>query len=57
MTDYAVVKAPLEFREKFERLNKEYALGYDSFTEFARDAMRRRFEEIESLHRSETGRE
>lgn len=53
MTDYAIVKVSPEFKERFENLNKEFNLGYGSFTEFARDAMRRRFEELKEIYGGE----
>ena len=50
MTSYKVVKVPEDLKHKFERLNKERHLGYTTFTEFVKDALRRRFEEIISTY-------
>ena len=50
MPEYDNLKIPVQFRERFEKLNKLYARGYSSYPEFAKDAMRRRFEEIRSSY-------
>ena len=53
MTEYDNLKIPLAFRRRFEELNKKHNLGYTTYPEFAKDAMRRRFEEIENMYRQE----
>ena len=50
MVSYSVVKVPEDLKQRFERLNKERHLGYTTFTEFVKDALRRRFEEIISTY-------
>jgi len=49
MPDYVNVKLPDSFRDQFEDLNKKHSLGYSSFAEFIKDALRRRFEDIAKL--------
>ena len=51
MVEYASVKIPTSFRDRFETVNKEYDLGYSSLAEFVKEAMRRRFEEIEKTYK------
>lgn len=50
MVSYSVVKVPEDLKRRFERLNKERHLGYTTFTEFVKDALRRRFEEVISAY-------
>jgi len=50
MTEYASVKIPTSFRDRFGAMNEKYNLGYASLAEFIKDSMRRRFEEIRSSH-------
>lgn len=56
MPEYDNLQSPLEFRKKFEELNKKHNLGYVTFPEFTKDDMRRRFEEIMSIYNAEEGR-
>ncbi len=48
MVEYVNIKLPASFKERFERLNEEYDLGYASFPELIKEAVRERFEEIEA---------
>ena len=50
MVEYATVKIPIEFRDRFEELNERYHLGYASFAEIIKEGLRKRFEEIESTY-------
>ncbi len=54
MPDYDNLKIPLVFRRRFEELNKKHNLGYSTYPEFAKDAMRRRFEEIETIYKEKS---
>ncbi len=51
MPEYDNLKIPLGFRRRFEEINKKHNLGYTTYPEFVKDAMRRRFEEIEASYR------
>lgn len=51
MTEYAVAKIPIEFRKRFDDLNKRHKLGYSSFAEIIKECLRRRFEELEAAHK------
>lgn len=53
MPEYDNLKIPLGFRRRFEEINKRHNLGYTTYPEFVKDAMRRRFEEIEASYREE----
>ena len=50
MVEYSSVKIPVSFKERFERMNEEYDLGYASLAEFVKESMRKRFEEIRATH-------
>ncbi len=39
-----------DYRSRFLRTNQRYRLGYTSFTQFVRDCLRRRFEELDREH-------
>ena len=54
MTEYSIVKIPTDFKERFEGLNNAHRLGYSSYAEFVKDAMRRRFEEIEASYHKDS---
>lgn len=54
MTDYATIKVPESFRDRFEELNKQFDLGYASLAEFTKEAMRQRFEEIIRTYQDST---
>ncbi|NHJ14785.1 MAG: hypothetical protein EAX95_13985 [Candidatus Thorarchaeota archaeon] len=47
------VKLPKDYKMKFERINRDYDLGYGSFPEFIKDCMRRRFEEVDNEYGDE----
>ena len=51
MVEYATVKIPTSFRDRFVTMNEKYDLGYASLAEFVKEAMRKRFEEIEASYR------
>ena len=51
MVEYASVKIPTSFRNRFDTMNEKYDLGYASLAEFVKEAMRKRFEEIEASYR------
>ena len=51
MVEYATVKIPTSFRDRFGAMNERYDLGYASLAEFVKEAMRKRFEEIEASYR------
>ena len=53
MAGYSVVKVPEELKMRFEKLNRNRQLGYTTFTEFVKDALRRRFEEIRLSYQEE----
>ena len=44
-------RVPESLRVLFEKMDKELGLGYTSFAEFVKEAIRRRFEEIETSYR------
>lgn len=48
MVEYVNVKIPVSFRDRYEELNEKHNLGYGSFAEIVKDALRRRYEEIET---------
>ena len=50
MVGYSVIKVPEELKMRFESMNRDRQLGYTTFTEFVKDALRRRFEEIRSTY-------
>jgi len=54
MVDYVVTKLPRELKTRFQELNAKYGLGYTAFAEFVKDAMRRRFEEIEAAYHKDS---
>jgi len=51
MVEYATVKIPTSFRDRFGVINDKHDLGYASLAEFVKEAMRKRFEEIEAAYR------
>ena len=53
MVEYINVKLPSMFRDRFGAMNEKYDLGYASLAEFVKEAMRKRFEEIEASYREE----
>jgi len=53
MVEYVNVKVPVSFRDRFEKLNKEYDLGYSSFAEIIKECLRRRLEDVENTYRQE----
>ena len=46
MRDYTTVRVPSSLRELFEHTNQDLNLGYTSFAEFVKEAIRNRVEEI-----------
>jgi len=52
--DYVTVRVPSSLRDLYERLNENYGLGYTSFAEFVKEAMRKRFEDIENTYGDRT---
>ena len=53
MPDYTTIKFPASMKEEYERLKKKHRLQYSSFSEFCKEALRRRFEEIRRLYLTE----
>ena len=51
MIEYVNAKIPIEFRDRFNDLNKKHSLGYASFAEIIKECLRRRFEEIETTYK------
>ena len=51
--DYVTVRVPESLRVLFEKTDKELGLGYTSFAEFVKEAIRRRIEEIKTIYREE----
>ncbi len=54
MVEYINVKLPIIFRSRFETVNEKYNLGYASLAEFVKEAMRKRFEEIEASYHKDS---
>ena len=48
--NYVTVRVPESLRVLFEKTDKELGLGYTSFAEFVKEAIRRRVEEIRTAH-------
>ena len=46
MSDYVTVRLPRELRDRYSKIDSEMGLGYTSFAEFVKEAIRRRMEEL-----------
>ena len=53
MPDYVTVRIPSSLRELFEQTNENLKLGYTSFAEFVKEAIRKRLEEIHNSYTSQ----
>ena len=48
--NYVTVRVPESMRELYRKIDKEYGLGYTSFAEFVKEAIRLRAEEIIDIY-------
>ena len=48
--DYITVRVPESMRKLFQKIDKEYGLGYTSFAEFVKEAIRLRAEELIDIY-------
>lgn len=50
MSDYVTVRLPKELRDLYSKLDGEIGLGYTSFAEFVKEAIRKRMEDIRQTY-------
>lgn len=48
--EYVTVRVPESLRKLFENTNEDIGLGYTSFAEFVKDAIRKRIEDLKASY-------